>query len=141
MMQLSDDFKMVIVLDDSLELGLKTNTAAVLSLTLGAQVEGLIGDDLSDKNGTLHRGLTMIPLPILKATTEQLHAIYEQTSTLHDELLIVDVTDAAQTTVTYADYEAKLTKADMSDLKLLGIALAGPKKLVNKYTGSLGLVR
>lgn len=140
-MKITDDFKMVIVLDDSLELGLKMNTAAVLSLTLGAQIEDLIGGELMDKTGVWHFGLTTVPLPILKASPEKLREVFNSASGLREELLVVDVTDAAQTTVDYADYQAKLEKTDTNDLKLLGVALAGPKKLVNKFTGSFGLAR
>ncbi|MBI2797803.1 DUF2000 domain-containing protein [Candidatus Saccharibacteria bacterium] len=140
-MKVSNDFKMVIVLDDDLSLGLKTNTAAVLSLTLGSKVEGLIGHDLHDKAGNKHTSLTRIPVPILRCSPEQLKQTYDQAYELDGELLLVDITDAAQTTTNYQDYQQKLELTEPKDLKLLGIALAGSKSLVNKLTGNMGLVR
>ena len=132
---------MVVVLDDDLALGLKTNTAAVLSLTLGNKIEGLIGSDLLDKDGNKHVSLTTIPLPILKCTADQLRDTYNQAYELGNELLLVDITDAAQTTKNYQDYQIKLEQAGTDTLQFLGIAMAGPARLINKLTGSMGLVR
>ena len=140
-MYVSEDFKMVIVLDDALPVGLKANTAAVLSLTLGNKLEGLIGKDLTDGSNNVHTALTTIPLPILTSSTEKLKEIYAQGYELKDQLLLIDITDAAQTTKNYTDYEEKLKQATTDQLKLLGIALAGSKKLVNKLTGNLPLLR
>ena len=140
-MQVSSDFKMVIVVDDDLPVGLKTNTAAVLSLTLGNKITGLIGTDLRDGSGHIHTALTTVPLPILKSTQEGLRSLYDQAYTLRDALLLVDITDAAQTTKNYADYEQKLQQSPTNQLLLLGIALAGPEKLIKRLTGSLGLLR
>lgn len=140
-MKATDDFKMVIVVDDDLSLGLKTNTAAVLSLTLGHKIDGLIGHDLTDASGTHHTSLTTVPLPILKCSNDDLRRVYNQAQELSDEVLLVDITDAAQTTKNYDDYQAKLEKSETDQLQLLGIAVAGPQKLVNKLTGAMGLVR
>lgn len=140
-MNVSEDFKMVIVLDDDLPTGLKANTAAVLSLTLGDKVKNLIGEDLLDGEKYSHTGLTRIPLPILKCTAEELKKLYEKAYTLKDEILFVDITDAAQTTKNYEDYHQKLSNSSKTELKLLGIALASSKKVINKLTGSFGLLK
>lgn len=140
-MNVSADFKMVAVMDETLPSGLLANTAAVLSLTLGNKIEGLIGENLVDGSGNDHTALTTIPIPILKCTPERLREVYKQSYELRNELLVVDITDAAQTTTNYGDYEEKLKQSQTVELKLLGIALAGPKKLINKLTGNLGLLR
>ncbi len=140
-MKVSEDFKMVIVVDDSLPMGLKCNTAAVLSLTLGNKIEGLIDKDLKDGSGNIHTGLTNTPLPILKTTEEQLKQIRKQASDMSSDLLVVDITDAAQTTKNYADYEEKLKSKKSEELRLLGIALAGNQKDVKSLTGNLALLR
>lgn len=140
-MKVTEDFKMVIVLDEDLPVGLKANTAAVLSLTLGNKIEGLIGTDLKDGSEHLHTALTTIPLPILKCARERLIEKYKQGYELRDELLLVDVTDAAQTTKNYAHYEQKLKQSSTHQLALLGLALAGPQKLINALTGNLALLR
>lgn len=140
-MKVTNDFKMVVVLDDALPIGLKANTAAVLSLTLGNKIENLIGTDLIDKSGNTHTALTTIPLPILKTSSEILKKLYNQAYEQKDQLLLVDITDAAQTTKNYLDYQEKLSSTPTNELQLLGIALAGPEKQIKKLTGSLALLR
>lgn len=138
-MKVNDDFKMVIVLDEKLPLGLLVNTAAVLSLTLGEKIQGLIDKDLIDKSGLNHVGLTNTPLPILKSSEEKIKSI--KTDKTSEDLLIVDITDAAQTTKNYIDYEEKLKNKTVEELKFLGIVLAGSKKMINSITGNLSLLR
>lgn len=139
-MDISSDFKMVIVVDQDLSVGLQSNTAAVLSLSLGEKIKGLIGPDLKDKSGITHVSLTQYPLPILKASADQIYQIYKG-SLADKNLLMIDITDAAQTTKNYKDYEEKLSGKSSEELKLLGIALAGSGKLVGKLTGNLALLR
>lgn len=134
-------FKMVIILDEALPAGLQCNTAAVLALSLGQKVEGLIGKDLKDKSGVLHKGLTQLPIPILKTSSEKLRDTYNKALDSKDNLFMVDVTDAAQTTVNYSDYEDKLTSRATTELNLLGIALTGSQKEVVKLTGNFPLLR
>ena len=140
-MKITKDLKMVIVLDQSLPVGLLCNTAAVLSLSLGKKIEGLIDKDLLDGSGTMHRGLTNTPLPILKSTKEEIRQIKQKAQTQEEELFIVDVTDAAQTTKNYIDYEEKLKNNREETLIYLGVALAGPAKRISSLTGNLGLLR
>src|SRR5258708_25391541 len=140
-MHVTEDFKMVIILAEDLPVGLKANTAAVLSLTLGNKIEGLIGAELQDGDKNTHTSLTTVPLPILNCSSDKLKEIYTQSYQLKDELLLIDITDAAQTTKNYTDYEEKLKNSSTEKLKLLGIALAGSKKLINNFTGNLALLR
>ena len=140
-MKVTSDFKMVIVLDQGLPVGLLSNTAAVLSLTLGNKIEGLIDKELTDGSGTIHAGLTNQPLPILKANTDSLKLLYKKALMLKDNLLLVDITDAAQTTKNYIDYEIKLKNKTSEELKILGLALAGSNKSVKSLTGNLSLLR
>ncbi|MBP7832943.1 MAG: DUF2000 domain-containing protein [Candidatus Levybacteria bacterium] len=138
-MKVSDDFKMVIVLDEKLPIGLLVNTAAVLSLTLGEKIQGLIDKDLMDGSGLKHMGLTNTPLPILKSSEEKIKSI--KTYKTSEDLLIVDITDAAQTTKNYIDYEEKLKSKTVEELKFLGIAVAGSKKTINSITGNFSLLK
>jgi hypothetical protein len=127
------------VIDVDLPLGLIANTAAVLALTLGYHID-LLGPDLRDGDGSLHVGITRIPVPILKGDAAIIKGIREKASASSD-LFVVDITDAAQTTTTYDAYETKLQSATGQDLCYLGIALFGPKKAVSRLTGNLGLLR
>lgn len=53
----------------------------------------------------------------------------------------VDFSDLAQGCKTYDEYREKLSAAPESALIYYGLALIGAKKLVNKLTGSLALLR
>ena len=139
-MKVTADFKMVIVLDESLPAGLQCNTSAVLSLTVGQKVEGLIDRDLVDGSGEVHVGITNQTMPILKTSQENLRDIKEKAKQ-YEHLFLVDFTDAAQTTRNYADYEEKLKAKTKDELVLLGLALVGTKENVTSLTGNLGLLK
>lgn len=140
-MKVTADFKMVIVLDENLPAGLLCNTSAVLSLTIGHKVEGLIGSDLLDGSETNHVGITHQTMPILKTNQTNLKDIYKKARDLGEDVYMVDFTDAAQTTRNYADYEEKLKNKKTDELTLLGIALVGNKTNVTSLTGNLGLLK
>ena len=132
--------KCVMVLDDRLPVGLAVNTAGVLALTLGREIDSIIGVDVEDASGNVHRGITTHPIPILKADGDLIKEIRLRASDA-DNLLIVDFTDAAQTTTTYDAYTSKIGAMSTEELTYLGIALYGDKKVVNRLTGSLPLLR
>ena len=50
-------------------------------------------------------------------------------------------TDVAQTSRTYEEHTKKMAASPPEELEYLGVALHGDKKLVNKLTGSLPLLR
>lgn len=131
--------KCAIVLDADLPLGLIANTAAVLALTIGSRVP-LIGPDIQDGAQSTHVGLTTMPVPILRADAAVLKELREKAQQM-ENMLVVDVTDAAQTTTNYADYTAKLGASGADTLRYLGIAFFGPKKLVNRLVGNFPLLR
>lgn len=114
----------------------------MLSLSLGKKVDGIIGYDLEDIQNRVHIGITTIPIPILKSSSEELKDIRE---ILFDEkyidCLVVDFTNAAQTTKTYEDYSNAISTTSLDQLEYLGVAIYGPKKLINKLVGSIGLLR
>ncbi len=136
-MKLEENHKLVIIIDADLPLGLIANTASVLSLSIGKLVEGIIGEDLYDKEGRNHLGITTIPIPILKTDKENIKNIRKKL--FNEDVIVIDFCDAAQTTKNYADYRQKIKYTD--DLVYLGIAVIGNKKIVNKYSGNMPLLR
>ncbi len=134
--------KCVIVIDGDLSLGLITNTSAVLGMTLGKRIEGIIGSDIFDASGNCHLGITNTPIPILKGTKKTIKEIRNKIdSEKIAELLLVDFSYTAQKSKTYTDYEDKLSATTVEDLEYLGIALYGDKKDINRFTGNLPLLR
>ncbi len=132
--------KCVIVLDQDLPIGLLANSSAVLALTLGKEIDGILGKDLKDGSGKIHKGITNTVLPILKTDKDNLTIILEKARDLTD-IVVVDFSDVAQETKTYEDYAARLAAAKSEDLRYLGIALYGDKKSINSLTGSLPTLR
>lgn len=136
------NLKSVMVIDEELSGGLIANTAAVLALTLGKSIEGIIGPDVFDESGNLHVGITTIPIPILRGSKSSIKTLMEKVlSDREQDLLVVDFSNAAQTTTDYESYTRKIASITSNDLEYLGIALFGDKKKVNRLTGSLPLLR
>jgi hypothetical protein len=134
------DIKCVLVIDDTLPLGLIANAAAFLALTLGQRIDNVLGPDVLDSAGNLHPGICTLPIPILRGPAERIKAIY--TAALeHHELVAVGFSNAAHTTLTYADYQAKIAAMPAEELAFLGVALYGPKRAINRLTGALALLR
>lgn len=134
--------KCVILINESLPLGLIANCASILSLSLGKKVEGLIGYDLEDIENRIHTGITTIPVPILKSCVVELKKLREVLfDDKYQNCLVVDFTNVAQTTKTYDDYADAISSIPLDELEYLGIAIYGPKKIINKLVGSIGLLR
>lgn len=132
--------KCVMVVGTGLPVGLAVNAAAVLAVTLGSKIESIVGPDIADVSGGSHVGLVDIPIPVLKADAEALADIRSRAVTM-EGLLVVGFTDVARTSRTYEEYTQKMADSAPEDLEYLGVALHGDKKLVNKLTGSLPLLR
>jgi hypothetical protein len=133
--------KCAIVIDQALPLGVIANAAAVLSLSLGKQFPELIGNDLKDSQGDVHLGITTIPITILKGSAGLLKEMREALKPRETELTVVDLTSATRTTRSYEEYARQLRNTPPEQLEYLGVALCGPQKTVNSFTGSLGLLR
>ena len=127
--------KCAIVIDATLPLGLALNTAAILAMSVGR-----FGDDVKDADGTLHRGITQIPVPILRGDGPLLRDLVLKAAARPD-VFIVDFTSTAQTSITYEEYTGRMAQTPTADLPYIGVALSGRKQTVNKLVGSLPLYR
>lgn len=136
------EMKAVIVLQDSLPVGLKTNIAGVLGMSLGRYYPELVGDPVRTAAGRELPGITTIPIPILSTDETGLAAIFHATAGAAEGLdLVVPFGEAALSTKTYADYQALLATLDEAEQGVRGLLLFGAKKTVNKLVGQLALLR
>lgn len=134
--------KCVIVADGALPRGLIANTAAILGITLGAKMPEVVGADVMDNSGSLHLGIIEFPVPILLGSPETLRQIRDKLSQPgYDSLTAVDFSDLAQTCKTYGEFIEKMARAPESTLRYFGLALCGPRKAVDRLTGSLPLLK
>ena len=115
---------------------------AALGITLGKKLPETVGPDVSDRNGRFHPGIIAIPVPILRASKEKLKELRLK---LYDpcfsELTVVDFSDVAQSCNDYGEYISKAAQTDGDSFQYFGIGICGAKKLVNKLTGNLPLLR
>lgn len=134
--------KCVMVIDEALPLGIIANTAAVLGITLGQLCPEITGGDTADASGCVHPGITAVPVPILRAGVQALRALREALRRPEfQEVTVVDFSDVAQGCKAYGAYIEQMAAAPEDSLHYLGLALCGPKKKVNRLTGSMPLLR
>ena len=135
--------KLVMVINRDLPLGLVANTAAVLGISLSKiYQEDIVGGDIADEDGYLHLGITAQTIPILSASREQVKEIREAMfEPAFAEVAAIDFSEAAQRCLNYEQYIRSLAQLSAEELFYLGVCMYGPKKKVNKLTGSLPLLR
>ncbi|HVV68474.1 MAG TPA: DUF2000 domain-containing protein [Gammaproteobacteria bacterium] len=133
--------KCVIVIDQSLPVGVIANTAAVLSINIGKIIPEIVGHDHKDNAGDNHHGITTMAIPILKSNGLALKEMRQAMKVYEPDLIVIDLITATQSTKSYADYVHQYENTPIEYLEYLGLALYGEIKVVNKFTGSLGLLR
>lgn len=131
--------KCVILLSPALPAGMAANAAALLGVTLGRLRPDTVGADVRDREGGLHRGIITFPIPVLSADEERLRALRQQAE--EAGLTAADFTDLAQGCRTYEEYIEKMGRTPEASLHYIGLALCGPKKQIDRLTGSLPLLR
>lgn len=130
------------VIDEELPLGVAANTAGILGITLGKQLPETVGPDVYDKSGKAHLGIIQLPVPILRANQETIKAIRSQLfEPAFSDVVTVDFSDVAQSCNVYDEFMEKAATVEEASLTYFGIGICGAKKLVNKLTGSLPLLR
>jgi len=132
--------KIAIVLDEGLEAGLAANAAAALALSLSGRIGDVNGPDVSDGGGSVHPGILRLPIPVLRADGPGLSLLRERASGVAG-LGVLDFTDLAQASRSYADYEAALSRASSTEFAYRGLCLYGDDRAVARLTGSLPLFR
>ena len=134
--------KCVMVIDENLPIGIISNTAAVMGITLGKMKPDSVGTDVFDKTGNVHLGVIEFPVPILKGDVSIIKELREKLYRPEfSELTVVDFSDVAQSCKTYDEYIGKIADVQENELQYFGIAIYGDKKQVNRLTGSMPLLR
>lgn len=121
--------KCVMVIDENLPLGIITNTAAVMGVTLGKHFPDTVGTDVFDKTVKSHLGIIEFPIPILKSNPSLIKELREKLyQPEFSELTVVDFSDVAQSYKTYDEFIGKIAIVPEADLNYFGLAICGNKK-------------
>lgn len=134
--------KCVMVTDEELPPGIAADTAGIMGITLGKYIPETVGPDVCDGSGNAHIGIITFPVPVLKADSDKIRTIREKLfAPEFSDLIVVDFSDVAQSCNVYEEFVEKAGNTEEVDFRYFGIGICGPKKLVNKLTGSLPLLR
>lgn len=134
--------KCVMVLDDTLPLGILANTAAILGITMGMKRPDVVGETVTDRDGNSHTGIIRFPVPILKGDIESLHELRSKLFLAeYADLTVVDFTDLAQRCKTYGEFVEQMAACAEHEFRYLGIAVCGDRRKVSRLTGSLPLLK
>lgn len=139
---MNNDTKCILVIDETLPMGVIANTAAILGVSLGQLVPEYIGQDVRDGSGKMHKGIVVQPLPVLKGDRTKLKALREILYTPdYEDITVVDFSDIAQGCRIYEEYIMAAKSTQEADFTYLGLLIYGEKKKVNKLTGSMPLLK
>ncbi|SHJ82699.1 Protein of unknown function [Dethiosulfatibacter aminovorans DSM 17477] len=134
--------KCIMIVDENLPRGIIANTTAALGISLASIKEGLVGKQLKDKDRRIHEGITNTPIPILALDNKAIKKLYDQIQENgDDQVQLIGFNNVAQKSQHYEDYESKLLKTPKDDIEYLGMCLYGPKKKINKLTGSIKMLK
>ncbi|KQW27368.1 DUF2000 family protein [Acidovorax sp. Root402] len=135
--------KVAVVVAASLTAGQAANIAACLAAGLAGARPGWAGGTLVDADDLETVASSHLPIAVLSALPEAMSALLRQAIDIPAaERGEVSLFPAyAQSVHDFAQYRAHHQTAHHVDEPMLGIGLAGPKRWVNRLTGSLPLWR
>lgn len=134
--------KCVIIINETMPAGIIANTSAILGISLGKILPNIVGQDVTDKENNIHRGIIEFPVPILKSDNDKLNEIRNKLFNKEFiELTVIDFSTLAQGCKTYEEYIRKMELTNREDFEYIGIAICGNKRKINKLTGNLPLLR
>ncbi|NUJ88588.1 DUF2000 domain-containing protein [Plantibacter sp. MCCC 1A11337] len=131
--------KWVVVVQQDLPAGRAVNAAACVAAAIGAGVQGLLGPDAVDADGSAHPGLPWAGCSVLSAPAAQLGAIRAKAAG-SDGVLVVDMPEAGQLTRVYDEYLEVVGDTVSDALNPLAVALVGPRNRVDRIVGRLPLL-
>lgn len=138
----AEEMKCVMIVDPSMPVGILANSTAVMGVTIGKLFPEVVGQAVVDQSGCRHQGIIEFPIPILRGDRTILREIrarlYEPA---FEKVTVVDFFDVAQGCKTYGEYIEKMKDVPETAIDYFGVTVFGNKKLVNKLTGSLPLLR
>jgi hypothetical protein len=132
--------KWVVVVDRDLPSGRAVNAAVCVAAATQSAVTGLLGEDATDAEGTVHPGLPWAGCSVLAADADTLRAVRAKAASYADTF-VADMPVAAQETLVYAGYRAAVGKTATDDLVYCAVSIVGPRNRVSKIVSKLPLLQ
>lgn len=126
-------------MDESLPAGIAANAAICAAAATAARVDGLLGPDAVDADGSAHPGLPWAGCSVLRASGTQLAAIRVKAGTAED-VFVADMPAAAQLTRVYDEYLQGVTGSRSGELPYYAVSIVGPRNRVDRIVGKLALL-
>ena len=125
------DTKVAVVLRDDLKAWQELNVTAFLMSGIATSGAGLVGEPYRDRDGTSYLPMLRQPVLVMTADAALLARAREKASTRDDIALAVYTSELFTTTHDEAN-RAAVAAVPASDLDLVGIAVRGPKNVVDR---------
>ncbi|MBG1262376.1 DUF2000 domain-containing protein [Nostoc commune] len=130
------DTKIAVAIKEDLAVWQKLNVTA-FTVSGIASIEGVIGNNYEDGSGNVYLPMIIQPIMIFSANRDQLRQVYNY-ALEHKFLFSIYIEELFLTPNDEENRDAvKAVKSE--DLKLVGIAIRGYQKLVNKALKGLSL--
>ena len=133
--------KIILVLRADLALGTLVNVAACLTAGIIAGVPVLAGHALEDQAGLRSLASSHVPIVALKGGTDAFVRILTEIKSQQDKGLLCVFPAYARDIHQAQDYWVQHHEHTHDGSELLGLALYGPKKWLNRLSGNLPLLR
>ena len=135
------DIRLALIVDPSQPPGLLANTAAVISVGLGAADPSLGAVPLVDRRGRASASIANRPIPVLQPDATGLAALLARALPAPPGATVVAFPRFGRSLHVFDDYRALFPSRDLSEEPVEGIGVAGPARWVKSLTGSLKLLR
>ncbi len=131
------DTKIAVVLREDLATWQKLNVTAFTISGIAGTVEGIVGENYEDGSGNQYLPMIVQPILVFSADAVQLRTVYERAMT--QELRFAIYTEELFSTGHDEDNRAEVKAVPASELKIVGLAFRGDKKVMDKVLKGLSL--
>lgn len=125
------DTKVAVVLRDDLKAWQELNVTAFLMSGIATSEAGLVGESYRDLDGTAYLPMLRQPVLVMTADAALLARVREKATTRDDIAVAVYISELFATSHDEAN-RAAVAAVAADDLDLVGIAVRGPKNVVDR---------
>lgn len=140
-MTLAATYRIAIIVDPTLPVGLVANTTATIGIGLGAAISAFGNTVLTDNVGRAIHNSADRPVPILQAPVDTIRDLLLKSLPPPEGARVVAFPQFARSLHSFSDYLESFPNIDLATEAIEGLGLAGPEKWVRSLTGNLKLLR